>query len=760
MTIVAMISSMAYGQRIGEWRSHISYTSVRHLADAGERMYAASAMGEFYYDKEDFSIHTLSKFDGISDIGISTIAYDKNTRTTLVAYNNGNIDILKDDNTHNISGIKLWDYSGNKKIYAVAFHSNRAFLACGFGIVVVNLTRYEIEQTIFLTTANGSYQTIYDIAITDSTIYAATPDGLMRVANDIARINIEENWSYDTLSIWHNTYPEKLCIFAGKTLATIMSVDPSNLCLGEVKEGRFDTLCIGDIRSVKSCGEHLVVSYWDSVCIYDTMMNRVRAISSFPYGDMLVHDAVESNDGRLWIAHDWAGMIIVQPDGSVSNTYPDCPSSDNVYRIKPLFDGIVVCPGGKSSTYSNLYISGNLYFYRNNEWSQLRNTNPDISIYDVLDADVDPYDATHISAASWGKGIVDVHKDSVTTLYNDTNTNGALIPYNSGTYATLRTGAVHYDGAGNLWVTNSLSDYGLAVRRKNGEWQSYNTSSIVRGGELDKLIWDSVTGYIWFAGKNNTIYVHDGQSQMAWVDPNNGSKLQTASINCMAQDQSGHIWLGTNKGIKVIYDNRKAFNNGGNGEMAPVNCSNILYSENDLVEYLLAYENITTITVDGANRKWVGTAAGGLYLLSASGLEQLEHFTVTNSPLFSNKIVDVAILPQTGQLFIGTDAGIQSYRATATYASTEPEKKVHIFPNPVRPEYDGPVAFRGFTRNALVHITDEAGHVVYSTRAEGGQAIWNIRTNSGTRVNSGVYFVFASDESGKNKSVGKILVMK
>ena len=70
------------------------------------------------------------------------------------------------------------------------------------------------------------------------------------------------------------------------------------------------------------------------------------------------------------------------------------------------------------------------------------------------------------------------------------------------------------------------------------------------------------------------------------------------------------------------------------------------------------------------------------------------------------------------------------------------------------------MAIRGFSRNAIVHITDEAGHVVYSTRADGGQAIWYIRNNSGVRVSSGVYFVFASDEEGHNKSVGKVLVIK
>ena len=230
-------------------------------------------------------------------------------------------------------------------------------------------------------------------------------------------------------------------------------------------------------------------------------------------------------------------------------------------------------------------------------------------------------------------------------------------------------------------------------------------------------------------------------------------------MNCLVQDRQGDIWFGTDKGIKVIYDGYKAFQQGGQGELAPVSCSNILYNEDGINEYLMAYENITCIAVDGANRKWIGTEAGGLYLISPTGSEELLHFTTENSPLISNHITTLAVQPQTGEVFIGTDCGTVSYRGTATEAKMQPEKEIHVFPNPVRPEYDGPIAISGFTTNALVHITDVAGHTVFSTQATGGQAIWNARTNGGERVASGVYYVFASDDEAGNRSVAKILVV-
>ena len=226
------------------------------------------------------------------------------------------------------------------------------------------------------------------------------------------------------------------------------------------------------------------------------------------------------------------------------------------------------------------------------------------------------------------------------------------------------------------------------------------------------------------------------------------------------QDRSGDLWFGTDKGLKVIYDGYRAFANGGNGETSPVNCSNILFNEDGINEYLMAYESITCMAVDGANRKWVGTSNNGLYLISANGLEQLHHFTTANSPLASDKIVALTVHPESGVVYVGTDMGLQSYRSTATVGYTEPLADIHAFPNPVRPGYDGPIAVKGFTRDALVHITDARGHVVFSTNAHGGQAVWNGRTNNGDRVSSGTYYVFASDASGNMRSVAKILVIR
>jgi len=755
-----LLSASAQAQRIGQWTSYLSYSSIRHVADSPERVYAATSKGLFYYDKDDLTLHTITKGDGLSDVGVSTIAYDNRSKSLFVAYNNGNIDILQNDATYNISGIKQWIYSGDKSINAISFNNNKAYLACAFGLVVVNINRKEIEDTYYFSQDDNSNADVHDVAFTDSLIYISTSKGLLYAPKDNHYLNIEESWTSDQSDTWNTLRPTQLAVFNNRLVVVAMSYDPSNQTLLIQNDNGFHTIGNGNIYSIQATTKHLVVSLWDSVSVFDTSLVSPRIIRDFPYGNMLAYDAAESSDGRLWIGHDWAGMIVIDTDDATFTTAPNGPITDNVYHIRTISGGIAVCPGGKSSTNASLYIDGNLYCYKNHEWSALDKSNSTVWIHDVLDVAENPTDSKHLAAASWGVGIIDIRDNAIQTIYTDTNSEGTLQPFSTANFSTLLTGAVTYDWNGNLWALNSLVDNGLVVHYANGGWRAFNTEPIVQGAQIYNLLFDTVTGYLWFSGRDNRIYVHNGADKMAWVDPNNGSRLQTSNVNCMVQDQNGHIWIGTDKGIKVIYDGYKAFDNGGSGELSPASCSNILFSEDELVEYLLAYESITSIAVDGANRKWVGTAAGGLYLLSATGLEQIENFTVSNSPLFSNKIVAVGIHPVTGEVFVGTDMGLQSYRSTATLADIEPEKKIHVFPNPVRPEYDGPVAFRGFTRNAVIHITDEAGHVVYTTRADGGQAIWNIRSNEGARVSSGVYFIFASDDEGHNKSVGKVLVIK
>lgn len=744
---------------IGKWRSCLDYSMAKHVALADDCIYAATNGGLFSYNLDDNTLMDLSKGNGLNDVGVSTIAYDPTTHCLVVAYTNSNIDILRSNHTYNISDIKRSEIAGDKNIYHIRFYDGNAYLTTGFGVVVVDLHRIEIKETWYLGTG-GVYTPVYDLAFLPDSLYAATGEGMKRLSKAERNPSISDRWErdhrLDSLTVDH------LCASGSHLLANGYVATPIFSSLYQLTDTGFTEIHSGEFHSMQVSGNKLTVCFDGEVYTYDTSLAFLGMQDTFYWGALLANDAVYDATGTLWVGHPWEGIIGLHANGTEEYHKPDGPfCGDHVYRLIPFNSSMMLCPGGHTETYSSAYLEPNLLTATGRQWSLLDKSNGMLNgMSDVLDAAVNPFDPDETVAALWGFGVASIRDHKVQTIYDASNTNGALVPYSQGGYTRLNTGAVTFDQQGNLWVLVSHSTNALALRQRDGSWKTFSTMPLGNNLEVDRLVTDSITGYLWFHGRDNKIYVHDGKNKMASVNPNRGSKLETQTVTALEQDQNGNLWIGTNKGLKVIYDGYKAFQGGGNGEVSPVNCSNITITNGEFAEYLMAYESITAIAVDGANRKWVGTANGGLYLLSANGMEQLAHFTFANSPLFSNKIIALGINERTGEIYIGTDRGLQVYRGTATYATSAPLDDVYAFPNPVKPGYDGPIAIKGFTRNGLVHITDASGHTVFTTTANGGQALWNGRNLKGDKVASGVYYVFVSDSQGDNRSVAKILIVR
>ncbi len=752
---------------IGEWRDHNSFVAARHVSVAQSEVYAATRMALFCYRPEGKEVIPMTKSNGLTDVGISAMAYDQASQCLAVAYANSGVDLMQGGKVYHIADIRYSGQGGDKKIYHIRFDGDKVYLATGFGIVVVDARRHEVAETYYLG-PDGESGVVYDVAFTEGHIVAGTDNGLMSAPRGSNRLHIYETWTRDTLSPLAGMSVRMLDVCNNRLVVAACTDNPDSMTtFYQQGSDNWGTWGTGAVRSLRCCGSQIVLNRFSSIEIYNSQFSLTDVITTLPTYGVAAEDADMDSDGTLWIGHTWAGLIEV-PRGytEVSAHAPAGPFNDDyVYSLASTYNKLYLCPGGKKPTYESAGILGSLSIFEKGEWSQISVADGIPAFQDVLYMAVDPKDSKHISATSWGYGVLDIHDNQVQTLFDQSNTQGALVPFTSGTFIHHRVSGLAYDDQGNLWVTSSLVDHGLAVRYRDGSWRSFDISPVLQGlsvdkKEIDKLVWDSITGYKWFIGKSNRIFVHDGESRQAVVNPNNGSKLETHTVTCLVQDRSGDLWFGTDKGLKVIYDGYRAFANGGNGETSPVNCSNILFNEDGINEYLMAYESITCMAVDGANRKWVGTSNNGLYLISANGLEQLHHFTTANSPLASDKIVALTVHPESGVVYVGTDMGLQSYRSTATVGYTEPLADIHAFPNPVRPGYDGPIAVKGFTRDALVHITDARGHVVFSTTAHGGQAVWNGRTNNGDRVSSGTYYVFASDASGNMRSVAKILVIR
>jgi hypothetical protein len=323
-----------------------------------------------------------------------------------------------------------------------------------------------------------------------------------------------------------------------------------------------------------------------------------------------------------------------------------------------------------------------------------------------------------------------------------------------GDAGSYRVSGLCFDGENNLWVANFGAVQPLLVRKANGGWARFSLPFFLPENSLAQLLADE-SNYKWIvAAKTGYLLCFDHGADIdntgddRWKTYASGTangNLPPGEVLCVAKDKSGFIWVGTANGIGVIQCPQDAFSARGCDAIWPV------VQQGNFAGYLFNGQEVRSIAVDGADRKWVATASG-VSLISATGEEVIYNFTEANSPLLSNDVRKIAIDGRTGEVFFATANGICSFRGTATEGS-ERNRGVLVFPNPVPPGFTGTIGIRGLVDNAIVKITELDGRLVFQTRALGGQANWDGRDYRGRKISSGVYLVLVSEdgESGSRK---------
>jgi len=272
---------------------------------------------------------------------------------------------------------------------------------------------------------------------------------------------------------------------------------------------------------------------------------------------------------------------------------------------------------------------------------------------------------------------------------------------------------------------------------------------IDQNGQLWAPVRRSGEGLLVWSNNGTPDDVTDDASRILTTGAGTGG-LPDPTVFSVAEDKEGNIWVGTSQGIGVYYCPGSVLTSNG------CDADQIKVERDGYIGYLFGTESIRAIAVDGANRKWIGTT-NGLWLISDDGKKELLKFTIDNSPLPSNQITDISIEDKTGEVFIGTLGGLVSYQGDAIGDCSDCDEAL-VYPNPVKPDYTGPIAIKGLTDNAYVKITDISGTLIFQGKANGSQMIWDGKGYSGNRAKSGVYLVFSSTDLGKERRVGKILL--
>lgn len=452
----------------------------------------------------------------------------------------------------------------------------------------------------------------------------------------------------------------------------------------------------------------------------------------------------------------------------VKNLNPGGPKYNYFGFMKFSNNRLYTCGGGYYVT-SDLNRPGCIQVLSDNdEWTIYEDNlrqKTGVSYVDLSCLDVDPKNENHVFA-SGRTGVYEFMDGKFVKLWNSENSplESAISTADKEYILVLGLG---FDNAGNLWCLNSQAPQQSLLEYTNeGKWISHTKDALMKlgGKSLGKLtnIFHDSRGLIWFGNDHWTVpslYAYQSSSDRlnAYTTFTNqdGQSVGVSSVQCIAEDKNHNIWIGTSVGPLMLEPSEITSDN--------YQFQQIKVPRNDgtnFADYLLDGVNISAIVIDEVGRKWFGTKGNGIYLISADNMTQIQHFTTENSRILSNNIESMAINPKTGELFIGTDKGLCSYMTDASVTNENmTTENVYAYPNPVRPEYTGPITIVGLSYDADVKIVTSNGVLVNEGRSNGGTYIWNGCDQKGKRVASGVYMVQTATQTGDKGTVCKVAIV-
>jgi len=732
-----MLTLHAYAQAppIGNWRVHHSYAGTIEVVK-GDKIYTATSQAIFSTNNTG-QFEYYNKLTGLAEASIANICWDNETEQLVVAYTNNNIDVIKGGLVKNI--YDLVRTSRIQKINSIYCEKGLAYVNTKIGIVVIDLLKYEIKESWVLG-SNGNTLEVFSLTKGTNNWYAATQNGIYTAS--VSNLNIADAKS------WTNIYPavndKPVKKLSSTPSGLIIEKNDSLILIQPAATSALFFKASEQIKSWQFYEQKITIATTDKQTskarVHQLTIGNATALV-FEQPALLINpNACIFSNGTIWISDEVTGLIKLDPSSSsFIKIIPDGPGGQISTALLATSTGILAASNAKKG----------LMVFENGKWQPQNGLDSVTGVQSIAINHLD--NSIWLSTAQMG---VAKWQNNKVQLFN---------PRNSSLIGTINntcfTTGVKADSKGNTWVSNTGTTISLHVYQADGKWTGFaNPFGITDAGTLE--IDDA--GQIWCVTKNaNGLLVYNpGNSFTSSADDKwkqykagtGAGNLPSNQINCTAKDKNGFIWVGTDRGIGIIQCIENIF--------TPASCDALLpvVQQDRFAGLLFKDENVQTIAVDGADRKWVGTK-NGVWLISATGEKIIYRFSTSNSPLPGNDVSKISIDPLTGEVFIATNSGLCSFRSTATEAVTA-QQKVLVFPNPVPPGYNGSIAIRGLTNNALVKITNLYGALIYQTRALGGQAIWDGKNINGTKVASGVYLVICRDDSGTEKIATKITIVQ
>ena len=757
--LLLLFVQFAFAQNKFSWQGYFSYNEIKAVSESINTLFAASENALFSKNAITNEIKTTNTIDGLSGQTISAVYHSVKFNKTLVGYENGLIIVINEADGKMLNVVDIINKqlpSELKRVNHFMEFDGIAYVSCDFGIVQFNLATMQFGDTYFIGD-KGAEIKVKQTALFNGFIYAATNSGIRRAV--ITNPNLIDFNQWTTIDgNWSSVMAFGTDLYAINTAGNIHKFNSgSNSFTGIIPLSQ-------PALDSRATVDYLIVTTSSSIYIYNTQMALVGPINAtqFPESNLGFTCATIIGD-TVFIGTEKDGMITISLSAMTQfeNITPIGPLRNNVFSITASSKALWAVYGLYPENY-------NPYESPQREPSSYGISKLDYTTWWNIPASkvlgaralsniaINPKNNDEVYVSSYFSGLLKLENDVATKLLTPVNTapNGLEHEQKEGNSNDIRVNNVIFDKDGNLWLTNNLVEKALKVLRTNGQWQSISLASVLP--ELTAFGGLEIDNYNtkWVASRRGVIGYNDkGGVLKVITEGSDKGNLPSPDVRSIAVDNKNQLWIGTNKGLRVL-------SNVGNYQTEGQMTANpIIILDDNLAQELLYEQFITDIAVDGANNKWIGTADSGLFLVSPNGQETKYHFTISNSPLPSNTINDIDINSTTGEVFIATNKGLISFKGTFTSAN-EDLNNAYVYPNPVRPEYQGTVKIAGLVDNATIKITDIGGNLVYETTSQGGTIEWDTTAFGKYKVASGVYMIFISAEDGVETKVKKVMIIR
>ena len=755
-----------------EWNGHFSFNNSIDTSIGNGKIFTASENAIYIYSTSTDQLEEISTIDGLSGDFISNIYYSSNFNKLVIGYENGLLQIIdfSSDSILTIYDIieKETIAPNKKKINELTEFEGVIYIATDYGISLYDLNLLEFGDSLFIGDGGGQ-QEVNQTIISDNYLYAALPDfgGIKRVSLDLDIINYQ-NWD-----IFHSGDFNFILNFNEGFIFT----NESSVLLSQGNSYEEVISLSQTINDITINEGQIIITTENKIFIYDSNFNLINSSINSSLFNTFFNSSALYND-NIYIATSKKGLLKINLNNIQQNysILPVGPLYNNVFSINSLYGNLWATFGDYTNTYNPYPLKRKgISHLINNSWSNISIDSIPEKAVNLNNISINPFNLDNVFISSYHGGLLEISGESL-SLYDESNSSLESLATSDISYNSIRISSSVFDDSGMLWLMNSRVDSPLkSYNLDTNQWSSYDFTQIIADGYNDELGFSDIVtdgnGTKWIGGLNSGIIgfnENGGNPLIKKLNDNDTGNLPSSYVKSLAIDNNNHLWIGTIKGLRVLYNTSNFFNTNASTQQ-------IVIEEDGIYKELLEQQVISDIKVDGSNNKWVGTIGSGIFYFSQNGQQTIYHFTKNNSPLPSNNINDIALDFVNGLVFIATDKGLVSFDSGGSSTSSTLEDS-YVYPNPVRPSFNmdiEKIKIAGITDDINIKITDISGNLVaeansnvnsryngFNLEVDGGVAYWNGKNLANRTVSSGVYIVMLSNRNTYETKVLKIMIIR